>query len=538
MKGGEVSSLKYIRSNVLVYTRSSISYSPKLGSRMALTPTRRLRLHRASEGGDLNTIEQCIAAGYDLNFLDDEGRSPLFGAIKYDQSGAAKKLLDSGCDPSIKDKKAYFPLLFAADKGANDMVTMLVDSNADIEAMDRRTLTSLLLAASKGHADVVLTLITKGADINKPELSSGRTALYRASLSGHDHVVKILINGKADVNRKDRKQCTPLHAAAASAHHKCVLLLLGAGAQINATHMHGQTPLHESARKGCCEVIEILLSGGADLTIADDEDMVPLELAAVSNHAKAVKLLLEAGSSPNRRNAAGENILFLPLELDIVKILLEGGASANLLRNDGSTVLHAICGGSQKPETGVICALAKAGADPSLKNKYGRTAAACARSANHSEAAKMLELLVAKNMSSGVICSSIPAPQLHTTASFYRKVEESRAKNPGDIARETVCGLFDVCIAPLFNRDDGNNQQRPKSIVDVLGEALIGLHVWGKFHALRYDHLPKIENEIVKESVGRCLNCDTVTERRCSACGSSCFCTRACELSAQHLCCG
>lgn len=120
-------------------------------------------------------------------------------------------------------------------------------------------------------------------------------------------------------------------------------------------------------------------------------------MASSQGHSNAVNLLLDAGARPNHLDEDGASALFFAGSLQVVKALLERGALATITDKNGSSVLHAAgCRGS---DAGVLCALYKGGADPTTLDVLGKTAADCARDFEHEEAARMLDLLVAKHVS-------------------------------------------------------------------------------------------------------------------------------------------
>lgn len=107
--------------------------------------------------------------------------------------------------------------------------------------------------------------------------------------------------------------------------------------------------------------------------------------------------MLDAGAGINRRDARGRTAICAPSDVKIAKVLLDRGANVKVLDNYGASVLH--YAGTRGSCTGVIYALFKAGADPTVKDKSGRTAADYAREEGHEDAAKMLDLLAAKHRS-------------------------------------------------------------------------------------------------------------------------------------------
>lgn len=179
----------------------------------------------------------------------------------------------------------------------------------------------------------------------------------------------------------------------------CAYALLRAGANVSARDIDGTSPLLAASLKGFTDVIEVLLSGGAidDVNREDNERRTPLIAASAFADVKAVNLLLDAGADVNRADAEGRTALFAPTDLKIVRALLDRGADAKVLAKEGQTVLHTAAANGAC--AGVICALYRAGADPTVKVRGILTAADLARLEGHEDAATLLDLLAAKHRS-------------------------------------------------------------------------------------------------------------------------------------------
>ena len=247
-----------------------------------------------------------------INAQDDEGMTPLAGAVVQEQIGVVTFLLDHGADPNIPNKNGLTPLEHACGRDkANALVLaqLLLAKGALVNATNAGTiepldwaittdnleLVKLLLdhgaliqesylatAADRGDTDIAETLIAAGADVNAKD-KGGNTALHAAAWSGHEDIVKLLLSHGADPDPKRSDGLTPLINAAgpgAESHGKgCVELLLAGGANVNATDGDGDTPLHKAAYYGNGDVVEILLAHGASINATNKMGRTPLQVA-------------------------------------------------------------------------------------------------------------------------------------------------------------------------------------------------------------------------------------------------------------------
>lgn len=375
-------------------------------------------------------------------------------------------------------------MALAATAGHSDVVNILIDAGAEIAARDERGANPLINAAREGKLSAVVTLLDRGAKVNFAEYD-GSTALHRAVIFGHHDVADVLIKAGAAVNTHHTEDYTPLLSISQYGHTECGRLLIEAGANVNAAGKDGSTPLYHVAFKGYIDFLELLLSAGAieSVNVPDKYGRAPLDAAAFSGNVEAVHILLEAGSDPNRLDMAGGNVLCRVKNIDILKALLDKGANARIVDKDGWNALHyAADVGSI---AAILVALVKAGANPTLQNSDGDTPADVARIHGHVVTAQMLDRLAAKDAES-------------------RSSEETKADGKG------------AASAKMSRQPDINAQMKSCSMKGS-----------------------EIVKQYKKADVAEpCLNCDTRTFRLCSNCGASHFCSRACELSARHLCCG
>lgn len=160
-------------------------------------------LMMAAKNGDIEGVQQRLAAGDDLNLTDTRGETALYKACAASHIDVVKLLIKAKADVNIATKYGgETPVVVAAEKGYDDIVTLLIKAKAAINPKPQPYLdhqTALMAAASKGHASTVRLLIKAKARLNDQD-DKGRTALFRASEAGHTEVVRILIKARANLN--------------------------------------------------------------------------------------------------------------------------------------------------------------------------------------------------------------------------------------------------------------------------------------------------------------------------------------------------
>jgi hypothetical protein len=214
---------------------------------------------------------------------------------------------------------------------------------------------------------------------------------------------KMLIDSGADVNQPSNAGSsnlphgtTPLHLAAWSGDVELVKVLLDAGAHANARNADGLTPIQLGARSE--DVAKLLLGAGADPAGASASRRIENadRYVEASRTAPFVKMLIDAGGNVNRPVdhttvgvPAGTTALHLAAwggNNDLAKTLLEAGAQIDARDADGRTPLHLMLAdakgwdadwaGSLRAENErLVGALLRAGADPTIADKDGVTAA-------------------------------------------------------------------------------------------------------------------------------------------------------------------
>ena len=124
----------------------------------------------------------------DLNYLTEQGESPLMMAVFKGQVELAQQLIKQGADVN---KPGWAPLHYAATAGNAQLVSLLLANYAYIDAESPNKTTPLMMAAHYGTAGVVKLLLEEGADpLLKNDL--GLTAIEFAQNANKTDSVEII----------------------------------------------------------------------------------------------------------------------------------------------------------------------------------------------------------------------------------------------------------------------------------------------------------------------------------------------------------
>ena len=186
---------------------------------------------------------------YNVQFTESE-----FLMLKGDL-GAVKKHLAAGADVNALNQRGTTLLADAALMGHLNQVEFLLEKGADVNKVSKYNLSPLLKAAPRGHLEIVEKLIEKRANINHKGGTSKTTSLALAVENGRGKVVELLIEKGADLNISNYMGNTPLHIASKAelmkevgeASIQIIELLIKSGAEINAKNDEGKTPLDVAA---------------------------------------------------------------------------------------------------------------------------------------------------------------------------------------------------------------------------------------------------------------------------------------------------
>lgn len=161
-----------------------------------------------------------------------------------------------------------------------------------------------------------------------------------AAKAGRVARVAALLDEGAKVNSRDRNGDSPLNLAAARGNTELVAVLLQAGADVNLANLAGVTPVMGAAFSGNAEVLRKLLAAGAHMEPVDRVRKNAATYAAGSGCQACLAMLIRAGTAVN---APLENNLTLLMwaaaygHASSVQLLLDQGADRSLKDSRGKT---------------------------------------------------------------------------------------------------------------------------------------------------------------------------------------------------------
>ena len=97
-------------------------------------PSNAKALHRAAAAGDIEAVKQHLAAGADVNVMDEDGWIPLHYATANDQKETVELLIAEGAEVNVKDKYDGTPLHSATANDHKEIAQLLIANGADVNA--------------------------------------------------------------------------------------------------------------------------------------------------------------------------------------------------------------------------------------------------------------------------------------------------------------------------------------------------------------------------------------------------------------------
>ncbi|MYI67020.1 MAG: hypothetical protein F4107_13950, partial [Gemmatimonadetes bacterium] len=425
---GAMSALLDAGANVEAYA-GGIWGTPLISAAMRISGTSNNR-----NAATMAMIDALLAAGADVNAVDEDGDTPLLNVLRRGRTGLystdqrmrdaeatadsvvdlALKLLEAGADPGAQGAWGQTPLHEAAEYRTPVLVQTLVAAGADPNERDEYGSSPLHRAARLGTPEIIGRLVAAGAEVNG-QSDAGTSPLHSAVIRGTDFLAAdagrqadtppwrlaaaALIEAGADPNLRDAEGDTPLHLAGEVFDTALVSLLTDAGADVNARNDRGETPLVAARSHANEPVARKLLDLGADASVLEGTAGLDGPLCDLSDYsfllrspAESLRDCLEAGFPLDGTDGFGQTPLVRLSgygawsfdDSDKVELLLAAGADANARAISGRTSLHIIAeadtrhwDGKRKwtgnPGRSAAAALLDAGADVNARDTLGET---------------------------------------------------------------------------------------------------------------------------------------------------------------------
>jgi len=169
----------------------------------------------------------------------------FFRAVKSDNAGGVRDLIQRGFDPNTRDAYGQTGLLVALKEPSPRVTKVLIESpQTDVDALSDKGESPLMLAAIKGQQDVVNALLERDAAVNK----TGWTPLHYAASAGQLPIMKLLLEKYAFIDAQSPNGTTPLMMAAMYGSSDAVKLLIDEGADPMMKNVQGMTAVDFAKR--------------------------------------------------------------------------------------------------------------------------------------------------------------------------------------------------------------------------------------------------------------------------------------------------
>lgn len=168
------------------------------------------KLIEAVENWDDAAFIRALRNGADADALDEDGHSPLFGAVYNHQEQMVEGLIGAGADVNLAGPDGWTPLHEAARSGNTKTLLVLLDAGASLNSF------------CAGHSELI-----------------GGYPIHEAS----GDAVSFLAERGVDIEARDALGRTPLHFRAGNCDAEGIRTLLGLGANPFPMDQEGKSPL-------------------------------------------------------------------------------------------------------------------------------------------------------------------------------------------------------------------------------------------------------------------------------------------------------
>jgi len=151
-------------------------------------------LHKAAYKGEVNTVEELLDQGDDVNCRGAQQRTPLHRAVGKGHNAVIEVLIKRGADVNLVDGGGLTPMHWAALFGLVSTGEILQKATADLNIQTKSGETALHLCAEKGKIEFVKFLLAAGArtDIRDKGAGGGATAYDSAKKAGQKDIMALL----------------------------------------------------------------------------------------------------------------------------------------------------------------------------------------------------------------------------------------------------------------------------------------------------------------------------------------------------------
>ena len=319
------------------------------------------QLLKASEYGEKEHVNELIDAGVviDLNTcIDNYDITPLYQAIKYNQTEIAKRLIESGADNNVNFCTRFGKTILytACHDGNVDNVKMLLEAGAQIKSQSQiRNSWSNIPYTLVKHYNVCPLRLVMGSRDDVRDKDITLILLEKIhTLPNSDYDISLDVDPEHKYNI--------LHEACNFDDLQIVKLVVEIlknnneyTSQINMVDRYNEYPIHKACKNKNIDIVQYLLdSGDINIKTMDGRQLLLCACSDLSNDfnearrtrtankkTELVKLLLEAGLDTNMCDKLGNTYIFEKnMNSDILRLVLNAGADINKRNRYNELPIH------------------------------------------------------------------------------------------------------------------------------------------------------------------------------------------------------
>lgn len=261
--------------------------------------------------GNAETWPALLSEKWDFKAQSKENRQLFQSVIAHQSADLIQQFLAAGAPALAMDENGMGPLVSAAEAGDLHLVKQMMRDKGHLPSV---LLNSALSASARsGNAEMVELFLSRGADVNwHPPHEDGRAR-------GEDTVlVSAIESGDADTVRAVLEQ----HPV------------------IEAKDQNGATALMRSlwphwGGSATTSIVELLIIAGANVNARDNDGQTPIFQACQSP--QSVDVLLRAGANLNSQDIGGRTPLMKCTDRGYQRSLIEAGADLSIRNQEGQT---------------------------------------------------------------------------------------------------------------------------------------------------------------------------------------------------------
>jgi uncharacterized protein len=148
-------------------------------------------LIKAAKSGSTQEMEELVRQGADVNYVGQEGITPLVWVMADHNKAAVEKLLKLGADPNKRLDNGNSPTWLAAGRDDPQMLELFLKYHGDPNIIGDRT-TALEVAVEESQIKNIDLLVKFGADLNHEDRTGDSAATWAVAMGSFDIAAHLL----------------------------------------------------------------------------------------------------------------------------------------------------------------------------------------------------------------------------------------------------------------------------------------------------------------------------------------------------------